>query len=998
MRAVKVVWRDRFSSDRPFEREFSGLRVYEPVSRSHDGLMDILQLGRNDAAGYFYYVMELADAAGGAGPERCRTRTRSSGIGGRDGAAPRETAAGGRPPTDPSVAVTAESLGVPLEGYDPLTLGLLARLQPEKRLPFAECVRHFISLAGGLEALHRTGLAHRDVKPSNIILVGGVAKLADVGLVAEMSESRSYVGTEGFIPPEGPGTPEADIYALGKVLYEVSTGLDRLEFPRLPLNREGPDRALLELNDIVLRACAPDAASRYRSAAEMLADLALLQAGQSVRERHRTADRLRIARRTGMAAAVAAVITAGGFGWAQWRAAEERGARQEKEKLLVRAVEAEKTARASLYSQALVLAKAECGAREQGHRFRALEAIAGEARLHPGDPALRDAAITALCVPDWQPLRSWPAAEGLPPPFAIVSQCWSPDLRSFARGDAGGALTLVTPADGGDVSAPLQPATVDGEPRLGVGPFSPDGRFLAVQNQDHSIEVLEVASRRKVHAVPPTEGKQTSQRFEFSRDSKLFFFPQLDAKCLVVHTLDGSAPDRRIALDFKPRVMSFAVHTDRALLGSRTDGTIRLVDPATGQVSTFPSPGGGTDGMCLSVDGTWLASQTADFTFQVKQPGFPDEAPIALAGHRNFAPVQAFHPTAPLLVTGGWDSLSFLFSLGERQFMARSGRQILGPLVWSADGTRLGSVDSASFALQLAEVATGDACLSLPVPEPFGLAWAGGGRLLAVGGRTEVRLLDADTGLLAAVLPGGAISVATGPDGGLFTAGDGGLLQWRLDPPVNGGRWTAHPVKSLDSRRFRIVRTARNGTVLAVNAEWDTWISTAGEPLRKIPSFTWDLEISTDGRRLLTAYRSTEIVDLDTEKVAGHFQLTHPIFSHDGRCLYGVNVQSLEAWDIASASRLWHTALPGQALSLMALSPDSTLLAAIVEGGEVLLLDPATGARLAVLRHPVPEVANTTPLFSPDSQRLVISCGGGRVRLWNLARLRDGLRRLNLDW
>ena len=114
----------------------------------------------------------------------------------------------------------------------------------------------------------------------------------------------------------------------------------------------------------------------------------------------------------------AAVITAGGFGWAQWRAAEEREARQEKEKLLVRAVEAEKTARASLYSQALVLAKAECGAREQGRRFRALEAIARETRLHPGDPDLRDVAITALCVPDWQTLRTWPPAEGLPPPSA----------------------------------------------------------------------------------------------------------------------------------------------------------------------------------------------------------------------------------------------------------------------------------------------------------------------------------------------------------------------------------------------------------------------------------------------------------------------------------------------------------------------------------------------------------------------------------------------------
>ena len=62
-RAVKVVYRHRFDNNRPFEREFSGIQRFEPVSRSHDGLVDILQIGRSDQAGYFYYVMELADDA-----------------------------------------------------------------------------------------------------------------------------------------------------------------------------------------------------------------------------------------------------------------------------------------------------------------------------------------------------------------------------------------------------------------------------------------------------------------------------------------------------------------------------------------------------------------------------------------------------------------------------------------------------------------------------------------------------------------------------------------------------------------------------------------------------------------------------------------------------------------------------------------------------------------------------------------------------------------------
>ena len=60
-RAVKIVRKENFSHGKPFDREFSGVQKFEPVSRSHDGLVDILQEGCNDAAGYFYYVMEIAD-------------------------------------------------------------------------------------------------------------------------------------------------------------------------------------------------------------------------------------------------------------------------------------------------------------------------------------------------------------------------------------------------------------------------------------------------------------------------------------------------------------------------------------------------------------------------------------------------------------------------------------------------------------------------------------------------------------------------------------------------------------------------------------------------------------------------------------------------------------------------------------------------------------------------------------------------------------------------
>ncbi|MBI5771558.1 MAG: tetratricopeptide repeat protein [Verrucomicrobia bacterium] len=121
--------------------------------------------------------------------------------------------------------------------------------------------------------------------------------------MAPASSAQTFVGTEGFVPPEGPGSPSADVFALGKVLYELSTGLDRQDFPQLPsdLSRLPDHRALLALNEVILRACEAAPEKRYRDATALLADLERLQAGQPVRR----------AARWPLAAAAAALVVLG---------------------------------------------------------------------------------------------------------------------------------------------------------------------------------------------------------------------------------------------------------------------------------------------------------------------------------------------------------------------------------------------------------------------------------------------------------------------------------------------------------------------------------------------------------------------------------------------------------------------------------------------------------------------------------------------------------------
>ena len=267
-RAIKIVWRDRFEDAEPFDREFEGLKRFTAISLAEPGQLALLHVGQSERDGYFYYVMELADD--------------------------RDT---GRK--------------VIPEKYVPLTLRELR--ERRGRLGAAESIDIGVGIARALAGLHSRGLAHRDIKPSNVILVGGLPKLADIGMVTASAGARSQLGTDGFVPPEGTGKPAADVFAVGKLLYEMATGLDRHEFPRFPDDlREMPDRrVILELNEVVLRACDREESRRYLDAQRLLRDLLALQAGASLRLK-RSRGRLR---RLALALLAVALAAAGARFW-----------------------------------------------------------------------------------------------------------------------------------------------------------------------------------------------------------------------------------------------------------------------------------------------------------------------------------------------------------------------------------------------------------------------------------------------------------------------------------------------------------------------------------------------------------------------------------------------------------------------------------------------------------------------------------------------------------
>jgi serine/threonine protein kinase len=277
LRAAKIVWRHTFEDAKPFQREFAGIQHFERISREHRSQLALFHIGRNEAEGYFYYVMELADAAD-------------------------------RQVESPELSGPS-TFNFQLSTYRPHTLR--ADLE-QGRLPARRVLEIGLALNEALSHLHSNGLVHRDVKPSNVIFVNGRPKLADIGLVTDASDQCSIVGTEGYLPPEGPGTLQADIFAMGKVLYEAATGLDRREFPKLPEDlRSWPDAdRVFEINEIILKACAQDSNNRYQCCDDLHADLALLERGRSVRQKRTRHQRWAVVKKALVVVTVVFVLTA----------------------------------------------------------------------------------------------------------------------------------------------------------------------------------------------------------------------------------------------------------------------------------------------------------------------------------------------------------------------------------------------------------------------------------------------------------------------------------------------------------------------------------------------------------------------------------------------------------------------------------------------------------------------------------------------------------------
>ncbi|MFF7238690.1 protein kinase [Streptomyces collinus] len=143
----------------------------------------------------------------------------------------------------------------PLVVLETLTGEMLSHLvdRLRHRASAADVALLGVQLCSAVHYLHGRGLLHLDVKPANVVVDRGHAKLLDLSLARPPGPAPAGLGTYGYLAPEqvggGPLTAAADVWGIGATLFDVATGGPPFDGPG---TRPRPERS------------APPVASRRR--------------------------------------------------------------------------------------------------------------------------------------------------------------------------------------------------------------------------------------------------------------------------------------------------------------------------------------------------------------------------------------------------------------------------------------------------------------------------------------------------------------------------------------------------------------------------------------------------------------------------------------------------------------------------------------------------------------------------------------------------------------
>jgi WD40 repeat protein len=934
-RAIKIVHRQTFDDSRPFDRELAGIHRFEPISRSHEGLIDVLQVGQNRDQGYFYYVMELGD-------------DRQSGQ-----------------HIDP-------------DHYQPKNLA--RELAARGSLPFVECLHLGLSLSHALAHLHEHGLIHRDIKPSNIIFVNGVPKLADIGLVADIKAAVSYVGTEGYIPPEGPGSPQSDVYSLGKVLYEISTGKDRHEYPQLPaqLGDLYDPAPLLELNEVIVKACQNDLRKRYATARDMHADLVALQNGKSVKRLRVLERRWQAFTRIGAISVVLVALGAGALyeiGRARARAAETR----------------QRQAGAQIANGAHAL--------EGGDLLGALPYFVEAMRLDHGQvkrERTHRARLNAVLTQSPKLVQMW---------FQDKRVNWvefSPDGQRALTALWFGKAQVWNVLTGEAVSPPFGQ-----EQGLETASFSPDGLLVVTASADKTACVWEAATGKNVLKLQHADKVKCAQ---FSPDGQRILTACNDRRARVWDARSGG-----LLLELGQQ-QDIVIHArfsanGRFIVTASQDNTARIWDSVTGKQMGLPlQHKGWVYYASFSPDGKRVVTAGFDRKARVWEISTGQEL-LPVMNHGDAVHSVEFSPDGSFIVTACWDGTARIWDANTQQpvelnpVLKHSSRVMHAR--FSLDGHRLvtACIDGTTRVWDLAA--------STLAPRSAGTRFSSDGSrcFSTINNRVQVWDTASSNSLPSDIVTRHPLHEAMPSRNGRFAL--------TLSAPAKLEADASRELQVLDVSDEKplgpslpytnaLIRTRLSDDghrlVSFAGKTAQVYHVTTGRPISAILSHdqaVLDAVFSPDGHRLLTiaqakfpatAHAKVHVWDAETGRaifpaLKHPARVSHAQFSPDSRFLVTcntdeyVNEHAALVWNAATGERIGSPLQHRDGVLHACFSPDSRRVVTASEDFTALVWDASSGRRLTPpLAH---EDKVREACFSQDGRWIVTASSDRTARVWD---------------
>jgi serine/threonine-protein kinase len=162
----------------------------------------------------------------------------------------------------------------------------------EGQLDLAHALDYSCQICNAVDHAHGQGVLHRDLRPANVLVSeNGLAKVADFGtsrFLEIAAHGTTVIGSPPYMAPEqfhGKAVFASDLYSLGVTMYQMLTGVLPYDTPT-PADLErlykgdlfSPPRMKnsqipKQINDIIMKAMAPDISARYQRASDLLEDI-----------------------------------------------------------------------------------------------------------------------------------------------------------------------------------------------------------------------------------------------------------------------------------------------------------------------------------------------------------------------------------------------------------------------------------------------------------------------------------------------------------------------------------------------------------------------------------------------------------------------------------------------------------------------------------------------------------------------------------------------------